>query len=79
MYLLYAPNSYIAGNKEPRAYVDVDHLKNYSTYNDNGSESDDFIKTMFYKVRIIVMRNKNKVYVDKFDTTDFKYAYSLNK
>ena len=59
MYLLYAPNSYTAGNKEPRAYIDVNHLTNYSTCNDNGSKSEDFIKTIFYKVRIINFRNKS--------------------
>ena len=59
MYLLSAPNSYQIGSKEPRAYIDLDPVLNFSTYNDNGCKSDDFIKTVFYKVRITIIRNKN--------------------
>lgn len=78
-FLLNAPNSNTFGCKEPRAYLDVDSLTNYSTYNTNGKESQDYIKTNFSKVRIISIRNKKHEMVDKIDLADFRFASGNKK
>ena len=71
---MHAPNSNTFGCREPRAYLDVDTLTNYSTYNTNGKDNNDYIKTNFSKVRIISIRNKKHEMVDKIDLSDFKFA-----
>jgi len=73
-FLLDAPNSNTYGFKEPRAYLDVDQLTNFSTYNPNGKDGQDFIKTSFSKVRLVSIRNKKGDMVDKIDLSDFKFA-----
>jgi hypothetical protein len=54
-------------------------LTNYSTYNTNGKESQDYIKTNFSKVRIISIRNKKHEMVDKIDLADFRFALGNKK
>lgn len=78
-FLLSAPNSSTFGCKEPRAYLDVDKLTNYSTYNSNGKDAQDYIKTTFSRVRLISIRNKKGEMVDKIDLSDFKFAEGNKK
>lgn len=58
MYLLSAPNSYLTGDIEARAYLDVNPSNNYSVFNDNGIDAPDYIRTYFSKVRILIFKNK---------------------
>ena len=57
----------------------MEEANNYSSYNNNGREKNDYIKTNFSKVRLISIRNKNGAMVDKIDISDFRFATGNKK
>ena len=76
--MLSAPNSY--GSIEPRCYLDVNKLDNFSTYNDFGTTvKKKFIETRFNKVRLVTFKAKNGKFNDSIDLGDFRYAESKNQ
>jgi hypothetical protein len=78
MWLLSAPKSKSFGYQEPRIYIDVEKVNNFSTYNNNGKDSSDYVRTCFNKVRLVSIKNKRGDMVDKIDMSDFTFAESNN-
>ena len=77
MFLLKAPSAKHYGSLEPRFYIDIDKMNNFSSLNQSGGNNK--LHTIFEKVRLTSIRNKRGLLDDKFDCLDFTFASSNNK
>jgi hypothetical protein len=85
MVLLHAPVSRRYGFQEPRTYLDMAPNTNYSIVNNlnregkqrllsNGLKMSKKTTTRFHRVRVSIVRLKNKKYKENIDCTDFTFA-----
>jgi len=56
MFLLKAPTTKTFGSLEPRFYIDVDKINNFSSINNTGGINK--LKTVYDKIRLITIRSK---------------------
>ena len=70
-----APNSFKYGYQEPRTYLDIS-TSNASCVNNQNNEYQDIITTIYSKVRVLIIRLKNKKISEKIDCTDFRFTIS---
>ena len=79
MYLRVTETSKRYGYNQPRTYIDINPENNYSSIDNHGSKLCFFnkmVNTQFYRVRVIIIRLKNKRITENIDCADTTYIKS---